>query len=105
MRKTIGFLLGPLTFILLSQVQLPGLEQKASFVLALAGWMIIWWSFEAVDMAVTALLPPIVFPLMGVFEIKQAPIQVPSYFCFWGGLCWPLRCKSGICTNGFPCTF
>lgn len=87
MRKKIGFLLGPLLFLLLSRIHPEGLDPKASYVLGLAAWMIIWWSFEAVDLAVTALLPPIVFPLTGVFEVKQAllPYSSPIVFLFLGG--------------------
>lgn len=87
MRKKIGFLLGPFLFLILSRLHPEGLDSKASYVLGLAAWMIIWWSFEAVDLAVTALLPPIIFPLTGVFEVKQAlvPYSSPIVFLFLGG--------------------
>jgi sodium-dependent dicarboxylate transporter 2/3/5 len=87
MRKKIGFFLGPFLFLILSRIQPEGLDPKASYVLGLAAWMIIWWSLEAVDLAVTALLPPIIFPLTGVFEVKQAliPYSSPIVFLFLGG--------------------
>ncbi len=87
MGKKLGLILGPLLFMLISRISLPGLEASASYVLGLAAWMVIWWSSEAVDMAVTALLPPVIYPLTGVFEIKQAlvPYSSPIVFLFLGG--------------------
>lgn len=88
MQKKIGLLLGPLLFAIISISGVPGFgDPKAVWVIALAAWMITWWTTEAVDMAVTALLPPIIFPLTGVFEIKQAlaPYASPIVYLFLGG--------------------
>ncbi len=49
--------------------------------------MVIWWVTETVSLSVTALLPMILFPLLGVFTIQQstAPYAHPIIFLFMGG--------------------
>jgi sodium-dependent dicarboxylate transporter 2/3/5 len=87
MLKKIGLFSGPLLFILIALTGVSGLEDKAVWVIAIGAWMIVWWSTEAVNISVTALLPPVLFPLTGVFEIKQAlaPYSSPIVFLFMGG--------------------
>jgi len=52
-----------------------------------AGWMAIWWICEVVPLAVTALLPIILFPLLGIMDGKDvAPIYFNHViFLFIGG--------------------
>ena len=38
--------------------------------LAVLFWMVIWWLFEVVDVAATALLPLILFPTLGILSGK-----------------------------------
>ena len=50
-------------------------------------WMIYWWITETVSMAVTALLPMILFPVFGVMDAKAV---APAYgnsvvYLFMGG--------------------
>ena len=49
--------------------------------------MIIWWITEAAPMAVTALLPIVLFPLTGVFTVDEAtaPYANKIIFLFMGG--------------------
>ena len=47
------------------------MAEKASIVIALAAWMIIWWISEAVSISVTSLLPLVIFPLFQVMEILK----------------------------------
>jgi len=56
-------------------------------VLALGAWMIIWWISEAVPIPVTALLPLVSFPALGVMNMKTAaaPYANPIIFLFLGG--------------------
>lgn len=84
----IGFFLGPLLFVLVLLLFPAGLiSPKAPAVLALAAWMLTWWVTEAVPIPVTALLPMIGFPLMGVMKISAAaaPYANPIIFLFMGG--------------------
>lgn len=54
---------------------------------AVAAWMVIWWFTEAVHLAVTALLPVILFPLLGIADSKTIASQYmdPIIFLFIGG--------------------
>ena len=54
---------------------------------AVAIWMAIWWITEAVPLAVTALLPVVVFPLLHIMPGKKvAPLYFNSViFLFLGG--------------------
>ena len=63
------------------------LENDAWSVLAVASWMITWWVTEAVPIPITALLPLVLFPLTGVFDVKTAtaPYGSPIIFLFMGG--------------------
>jgi len=52
-----------------------------------AAWMAIWWLFEAVPLAVTALLPVALFPLLGVESGKETARAYCNsvIFLFLGG--------------------
>ncbi|HNP19433.1 MAG TPA: DASS family sodium-coupled anion symporter [Fulvivirga sp.] len=89
MRRTVGIILGPLLFIFI-QVLTPTSEVLTSeiiSVIALAAWMITWWISEAVPIPVTALLPIVVLPLLGIFTVTEAtaPYASPIIFLFMGG--------------------
>ena len=68
--KRIGLLLGPIlfTFFLLFG-NLEGLSQEGHRVLATTLWIAIWWITEAIPIAVTALLPIVLFPLSGGMDL------------------------------------
>src|SRR5690606_5848326 len=63
------------------------ISPQAPKVLALASLMLTWWVTEAVPMPVTAFLPLIGFPLLGVMKIDQSamPYAHPVIFLFMGG--------------------
>ena len=64
--KQIGFVLGPLLFVLILLFLKPeGLSPEARAVLASTAWIAVWWITEAIPIAVTALLPIVLFPLTG----------------------------------------
>ena len=68
--KRIGLVLGPslFTFFLLFG-NLEGLSQEGHRVLATTLWIAIWWITEAIPIAVTALLPIVLFPLSGGMDL------------------------------------
>lgn len=86
--RHIGFFAGPLVFILLLFV-IPSdfISPIAGKAIALALWMIIWWVTEAAPIPVTALLPLILFPALGVLKTNEAalPYAHPIIFLFMGG--------------------
>jgi sodium-dependent dicarboxylate transporter 2/3/5 len=68
---------------------MPGemVSESGDRVLAVAAWMIVWWITEAVSISVTALLPLLLFPLLGVMELPDvgANYGSPIIFLFFGG--------------------
>jgi sodium-dependent dicarboxylate transporter 2/3/5 len=50
----------------------------------------LWWVTETVNIAVTALLPLILFPFLHVMEIADvgANYGSPIIFLFFVGFCW-----------------
>ncbi|TVQ85569.1 MAG: DASS family sodium-coupled anion symporter [Chromatiaceae bacterium] len=88
----IGLPLGPL--LALAVVLLlplagtdPELAPAGVRAAAVALWMATWWLTEAVPLPATALLPVLLFPLLGVAEIgaATAPYASPLIFLFLGG--------------------
>jgi len=55
--------------------------------LAILVWMALWWLTEAIEIYVTALLPLVMFPLLGAADMKAAaaPYAHPLIFLFMGG--------------------
>jgi solute carrier family 13 (sodium-dependent dicarboxylate transporter), member 2/3/5 len=86
--KITGFILGPTLFLLINLfVPETFISPVAYKVLAVAAWVIAWWVTDAVSFSVTALLPLILFPLMGVMPASKAaaPYANPILFLFMGG--------------------
>jgi sodium-dependent dicarboxylate transporter 2/3/5 len=86
--KRLGFLLGPVLFVLFYLIIPHGFISSNAFkVLALAAWVICWWVTEAAPFPVTALIPLILFPLLGVMPMSKAaaPYANPIIFLFMGG--------------------
>ncbi|MGD8630759.1 MAG: DASS family sodium-coupled anion symporter [Gammaproteobacteria bacterium] len=75
-RGLIGLVLGPLVFLLLLALPEPaGLSPQGMRVAAVAALMAIWWVSEAIPVPATALLPILLFPVLGVLggsEITRA---------------------------------
>ena len=68
-RPLIGLVLGPLLFVLTLLLPLPdGLSPEGLRVAAVALLMAIWWLTEAIPIPATALLPILLFPLLGVLD-------------------------------------
>jgi solute carrier family 13 (sodium-dependent dicarboxylate transporter), member 2/3/5 len=65
--KKLIFLIGPIALLIgLFFAQLypeNALQYKALGIIA---WMVLWWITEIVDIPVTALLPIVLFPLLGL---------------------------------------
>jgi sodium-dependent dicarboxylate transporter 2/3/5 len=85
--KKIGLLLGPTLFFLIQFLPITLVSDTADAVIAVAIWMVLWWVTETVNIAVTALLPLILFPLLHVMEIADvgANYGSPIIFLFFGG--------------------
>ncbi|MCE3281527.1 MAG: family sodium-coupled anion symporter [Chitinophagaceae bacterium] len=86
-KRILALLAGPLLFALVILLEPFGLSGKQALVLAIAVWMVTWWITEALPMPVVALMPIILFPLMGVATTKAvaAPYANEVIFLFMGG--------------------
>ena len=81
--KQIALILGPLSFILTLLFFHPeGLSKEANAVLATTFWVAIWWIFEVVPIAVTALLPVILFPLTGAMKLTATTASFGHKYVF-----------------------
>ena len=70
--RVIWLIIGPLIFIIIVSFYHPkGLEPAGIAVLATACWMAVWWIAEAVPIAITSLLPIVLFPLTGGLGISD----------------------------------
>lgn len=88
LRQKIGLALGLCAFLGVLLAPAPaGLAPEAQRVGAVTLLMALWWISEAVPIYVTALLPLILFPLLGVLNIREAaaPYAEPTVFLFMGG--------------------
>lgn len=86
--KITGFILGPILFLLVYIVVPETFISPVAYkVLAVAAWIITWWVTDAISFSVTALLPLILFPLLGVMSAPKAaaPYANPIIFLFMGG--------------------
>ena len=81
--KNIGLFSGPLAFILILLFFHPdGLNPAANAILASTIWIAIWWITEAIPIAVTALLPIILFPLTGGLELSETTASFGHKYVF-----------------------
>jgi len=81
--KQFGFILGPLLFTLVLLFFHPeGLSKEANAVLATTLWVAVWWILEIVPIAVTALLPIILFPITGALKIAETTASYGHKYVF-----------------------
>lgn len=87
-------LLGPAAFVALLLLepfatQFPETSEadQANRVLAVGVWMLVWWILESAPLAVTALLPMLLFPLLSVMAPEKTALHYgnPIVFLFFGG--------------------
>jgi len=72
LKNRIFLLSGPVLFIffLISNPFL-NIPVSAYYMIGVIFWMAIWWTTEAVPIAITSLLPIILFPILGIVEISE----------------------------------
>lgn len=89
MRSDFGILAGAFLFITILAIPFRNdiLPPAARFTAAVAVLMVTLWVTEAIPLAATALLPLILFPLLGVLTVQQsaAPYADQIIFLFLGG--------------------
>ncbi len=81
--KTIGVLLGPILFLLIVRfLHLEGLSPEGHVVLASTFWIATWWITEAIPIAVTSLLPIVLFPLSGGLSLSETTASFGHKYIF-----------------------
>lgn len=89
MKRSIGRVFGVLIFLALVFAPIDDtlIPTSARYVAAVTLLMITWWITEAIPLEVTALLPVVLFPLLGVLSAKEAtaPYADKVIFLFLGG--------------------
>jgi len=86
--QRIGVFLGPLLALLMMASGAPaGLSESGWTTASIGVLMAVWWATEAVPIAVTALLPIVLFPLLGIATIQDttAPYANKVIYLFLGG--------------------
>jgi solute carrier family 13 (sodium-dependent dicarboxylate transporter), member 2/3/5 len=85
----VNLCLGPLLFLftLLSPPLFSGMADSAWLISGLTAWMALWWITEPVPIPVTAMLPIVLVPLLGLDTMSNvtAPYAHPLIFLFLGG--------------------
>ena len=79
--------LGPLVAIGILLSPQPIFDPLMDKILAACLWMVLWWITEAVSISITALLPIVLFPLLGIASISSVTAHYanPIVFLFFGG--------------------
>ena len=86
--QKVGLFLGPALAILMLLSGAPeGLSGAGWSAASIGVLMAVWWATEAVPIAVTALLPLVLFPLFGIASIQNtaAPYANKVIYLFLGG--------------------
>ncbi|MGK0254042.1 MAG: sodium-dependent dicarboxylate transporter 2/3/5 [Mariniflexile sp.] len=83
LRKSVFLISGPLLFIVLQFLDTPkGMPESAYSLLSITLWMALWWVTEAVPIAVTALLPIILFPMTGAIDLETTTASYGHKYIF-----------------------
>lgn len=86
--RKIGLFLGPLLFLGALLFPTPaGLSPEGQRAAGVVLLMAVWWITEAVEMAITSLIPLVLFPMLGILPSeKTAPYYTDhTIFLYFGG--------------------
>lgn len=87
-RQITGLFLGSAAFLLLLSLPVPdGMTPAGMKVAATAVLMACWWITEAIPVPATALLPIVLFPLLGVMKTAEVTVSYGNHliYLFMGG--------------------
>ena len=81
--KQIGLILGPALFLItLLWFHPEGLSKEANAILASTLWVAVWWITEAIPIAITSLLPIVLFPLTGGLGLAETTASFGHRYIF-----------------------
>jgi sodium-dependent dicarboxylate transporter 2/3/5 len=87
-RQAAGWLAGPALLLLTLLLPAPeGLSELGWRTAGVAALMAVWWITEPIPIPATSLLPMVLFPLLGIADIRgaAAPYAHPIIYLFFGG--------------------
>jgi len=87
-RQQIGLLLGPILFVVLLVLPQPAdMPANSMQVAAVAVLMATYWMSEAIPIPATALMPIVLFPILGVMDTSKVTLAYGNHliFLFMGG--------------------
>jgi solute carrier family 13 (sodium-dependent dicarboxylate transporter), member 2/3/5 len=87
-KQVVVLIAGLAVFVAILFMPLPeGMSESAQCMLAVVAVMAIWWVGEGASLAVTALLPLVLFPMLGIMPSKQVATNYANHliFLFLGG--------------------
>ena len=95
MRRRVGLLLGPVIFFGLLWLPLEEGRPELARMAAVAGLMAVWWITEAIPIPATALLPVLLFPLLGILPGAETAKEFMNKYImlFMGGFIIALGLK------------
>lgn len=84
--RRVGLVVGPLAFVVVLCLPVSGLTPAGHKLLAILALTLAWWVSEAVPLAATALLAPVLCVVLGVVDAKTAfaPFASPTTFLLLG---------------------
>jgi len=80
--RLVALAAGPLSLLLIAWLAPGGLTPAGARVLGVATWMTIWWLTGPVPLGATALLPLVLFPVLGVASPREAATPYANEFIF-----------------------
>ncbi len=85
-RKTAGFIAGPLALLIVWVLPLPALSPEAHRLAAIGALTVVWWTTEAIPLPITALVATVLTVVTGVATAQDAFAQYasPTIFVFLG---------------------
>lgn len=83
MKLLLRFASGPLTFLVFYFVPYEGPSPEGRVVLAIFGWMVMWWMTQPVPWAITSLLPLLLFPGFALMSIGNTVSLYGQNIFFW----------------------
>jgi len=80
--RLVALATGPLILLAITWLAPAGLTPAGARVLGVAAWMTVWWLTGPVPLGATALLPLVLFPVLGVASPREAATPYANEFIF-----------------------
>ncbi|NQX93056.1 MAG: DASS family sodium-coupled anion symporter [Flavobacteriales bacterium] len=78
----IKLMLGPVLFLVSTMIPSDQLSQEGILAIGIGLWMVAWWVTEAAPIAVTSLLPIVLFPTCQIMSISDVTAMYGHRFVF-----------------------